>query len=419
VGFYAYAVYPALAWGLFALWSVLKFGESEQPRWLLLGGALVGAASFYRWDIGLYAVGGLAAALFLRQAATVRQQGEVLASAAWAGLKTAALLLAPAVGVSVILYGWVSLNSGLGFVWDQVLVFPATRLREVRWLAYPALIPGRLPALADFRNFYSWPMDWLRFYLPLAVYGFAIVYYSAMIAARRLQFSVPHFGAVAAGGVGLLAFAQALSRYDYIHALPTGLFAFLVIVALASQVRSAPGGRILGVVLLILLPGAFAVYCTAPLDSLFRTLNHFPPWNCYSRLARASCAALSENQQQAVETVWRYTRAADPIYVGNTRHDDIFVSDVGFYFLAGRPSATRYGELHPGVANTLPVQLEMIQELESRQVPILVLMDIPKSNEPNASAQSSGVHDLDRYIRVNYAVVAQYGEYTVWQRRVK
>jgi hypothetical protein len=61
------AVYPALAWGIFALWSTLKFAESSRFRWLVLAGTLAGITSFFRWDIGLYGTIGLAAAVFIRQ----------------------------------------------------------------------------------------------------------------------------------------------------------------------------------------------------------------------------------------------------------------------------------------------------------------------------------------------------------------
>ena len=94
----------------------------------------------------------------------------------------------------------------------------------------------------------------------------------------------------------------------------------------------------------------------------------------------------------------------------------IFVSDVGFYFLVDRQSATRYSELHPGVATTRPTQVEIIQELDAQQVQYLVLVDIWLSQEPNASALSSGVTDLDGYIHSHYHSVNQFGEYQVWER---
>jgi hypothetical protein len=160
-----------------------------------------------------------------------------------------------------------------------------------------------------------------------------------------------------------------------------------------------------------------SVYFSAPLDVFQSTLQYIPPWGCYSKLERASCTYTGESQYQAIQYVRAHTQPGEPIFVGNQRHDIVFVNDVGFYFLADRPSATRYSELHPGVATTLQVQEEISGELESKNVNVLVLVDIPNSNEPNDSAISSGVHYLDEYIRSQYALSAQYGEYQIWERR--
>ena len=416
VGFYAYAVYPALALGVFALWCTIKFVETGRQQWLILAGVLVGISSFFRWDIGLYGIIGLGAAVFLHRLVASWQGGQPFLQVVWSGVKTAAGLLLPAAGMFLALYGLVSLNSGLSYVWDQVFWFPATKLHEVRALAYPKLIPG-LSGLSDIWSYYSPYMDWLRFYLPLAVYAFTFAFYGYLILVRRIQLDTRHFGMLAAALFGLLAFAQALSRYDYIHALPTGLFALLVIVGLVSQVRRPPAAAVyLRTGLIILLPAILCVYFFSTLDSFNRTLDQFPPWNCYSPLPRASCAYVGENQLRTVDYIQANTQVDEPIYVGNQRHDMIFISDVGFYFLAGRPSATRYSELHPGVATTRPVQLEIINELDTKQVPLLVLVDIWLSQEPNGSAQSSGVTDLDDYIHDKYRQITQFGEYQIWQR---
>jgi hypothetical protein len=414
VGFYGYAVYPALAWGIFALWCALKFGETGRPRWLVLAGVLMGVSTFFRWDIGLYGVIGLTAALLLRQFIGAWRAGQSFYRSAGSGLKIASWLLLPAGAAILILYGWVSLKSGLGNVWSQVVWFPARQLHDVRWLAYPRLVPA-VAKLSDWWDSYSPWMDWLRFYLPLTVYALAIVYLGHAFLIRRIELDNRRFGILAAALFGLLTFAQALSRYDYIHALPTGVFAFLVVVGLVYQALCASKATHLRIAILVLAPGILAVYFASTVNSYLLTMDHWPPWGCYSTFPPASCAYIGENRQRAVEYLQSRTQTHEPVYVGNQRHDMVFVSDVSFYFLAGRPSVTRYSELHPGVTTTRPVQLEIIRELETQQAPFLVLVDIWLSQEPNDSALSSGVTDLDEYIRANYRPAAQFGEFQIWQ----
>jgi hypothetical protein len=138
---------------------------------------------------------------------------------------------------------------------------------------------------------------------------------------------------------------------------------------------------------------------------------------CYSDLERAGCVLVSPEQQQAALSLQGRTSPEERIYSGNLRHDIIFVNDVGFYYIAGRLPGTRYHELHPGVANTLPVQQEIARNLNDRQVKWAVLVDIWISNEPNASSQSSGVFYLDQRLREEFEPVTQYGIYQLWRRK--
>ncbi len=427
VGFYAYAVYPALAFSVWAIWSSLHYPDSGRRGWLFLAGVLAGISSLYRWDIGLYASASLTLGVFIfhfskRPLETAGVQGSAREksrlSVFFPAIKMGLWVLSGTVLIILTGYGLVSLRSGVYPLWEQVVWFPTTKLHDVRWRAYPSLIPPSLPKLSDFWNFYSGPMDWVRFYLPLAIFCLALGYYAYALLGKRIAINRQHFGTIVAALYGPLLFAQALSRYDYIHVLPSTMLTSLVIVSLFSQpdLIGSAVVRAIKILLFALLPVMVAVYFTAPLDVLHSTLKNTPPWDCYSRLARASCAYTGENQQKAVVYIRRNTQEGEPIFVGNLRHDYVFVNDVGFYFLADRPSATRYSELHPGVATTLQVQKEIAGEIDSKNVRMLVLVDIPNSNEPNESALSSGVHYLDDFIRSEFILDEIYGEYQIWKR---
>lgn len=127
---------------------------------------------------------------------------------------------------------------------------------------------------------------------------------------------------------------------------------------------------------------------------------------------------MGTDQARAVAYVSLRTRPSERIFVGTSRHDRIFANDVSFYFLAARHSATRFHELVPGVATTLPVQREIVADLERHGARYLVLSrQFEGYAEPNLSARSSGVTILDDYIARRYRVVEEFGAYSVWARR--
>ena len=89
----------------------------------------------------------------------------------------------------------------------------------------------------------------------------------------------------------------------------------------------------------------------------------------------------------------------------------IFWNDVRLYFLSGRPSITRWYDLHPGIQTTRPIQNEIIQAIERNHPPVVALnYTWDDTIEPNQSQYSSGVTALDDYIRSHYIPQASYGK---------
>lgn len=140
-----------------------------------------------------------------------------------------------------------------------------------------------------------------------------------------------------------------------------------------------------------------------------------------SQLDRARGIYVFENQEYFLSTAIKFiqanTRPDELIFAGNSRHDRIFVNDVMFYFLSERHSATKYHELHPGLATTEEVQREIIDELKRNSVKFIVLWSGAENvTEPNESSISSGVNILDDFIRMNYAPVMYFGPYKIMQK---
>lgn len=140
-----------------------------------------------------------------------------------------------------------------------------------------------------------------------------------------------------------------------------------------------------------------------------------------SQLERAKGIYVFQGQEAYLEPAIRIiqanTKPGELIFVGNSRHDKIFVNDIMFYFLCERHSATKYHELHPGLATTREVQLEIIDELKRNNVRFIVLWSGAENvNEPNESSISTGVNDLDDFIRLNYATIMYLGPYRILQK---
>lgn len=404
--FYGYAIFPALLLSLAALAAGLRATQNHQQRWLWIAGSLTGLTAFFRLDLGLYAAVALGVLLTHHWLLPGQLQ-------AW----RSALLAAgsPALGLVLLFYGWLGSNAGFAPMLEQLLLFPATRFRAVRQLPYPPLLPdwNTWPPGTD--QFLSLLGDSLRFYLPLLLY--ALVALQLIRAALRRQDSTPTAdtslaAALTALGAGL--FAQALSRYDEIHVLPASLVAVLLTAWLARQIparRWQQPWLAVPALLLLLLPAL--LYFAYPYARLTQLVQTYPPQGCYSSLPRAGCVATLPGQDEVVQFLEKQTPG--PIYSGLTRHDVLLLNDVSLYFLAGRPAATRYHELHPGVTNTHPVQEEMVAELTRHAPQWLLLADLDPPREPNASRFSSGVTLLDDYLHSHYQRQQTVGLYQLWR----
>jgi hypothetical protein len=304
-----------------------------------------------------------------------------------------------------------------------MVLFPITVLHDVRWLPYPKIIPPNF-SFADRVTAYSASnsenLKWLRFYLPLVIYGTAFIYYGFSAIRKRISFNMQFFGTASLIILGVLLFAQALSRYDYIHVLPSSIIAFLVAIPLVQNAAlSIRNFTIRCYFLTVLIFLVCLFYFLLPARSLLFSVNNFSPFGCYSHIDRASCVYINKDQEHAVNFIRTHTQNGESIFVGNRRHDLIFVADVGFYFLSDRPSATKYHDLFPGVATTRSVQEEIVHDIRSRDVNWIVLVEMPESGEPNGSAISTGVYFLDDYIHSAYTPTVKFGDYEIWKRATR
>jgi hypothetical protein len=96
----------------------------------------------------------------------------------------------------------------------------------------------------------------------------------------------------------------------------------------------------------------------------------YTPAGCYSQAERADCIPLWADEDRVTAYLLSHTQPDDYVFIGNQRHDRLFINDLLLHFLSGRRSPTRYTELHPGLANTQPIQEEIVADLEGKKVTV-------------------------------------------------
>jgi hypothetical protein len=415
IRFYSYPAFPATAAILLAALALARYLGKLAARWLFLTGMALGLAALLRLDFGGYAAFGFGLAVALYELRRASDDGLPWKLRFMPVVKAELVIAAGALLIALPLYAYLTAAAGFATIFEDLLAFPATVFRAVRYLPVPPLIP-------DFRRITGaqWN-DWLRLYLPLATYAAAIVVALRWLWLRRVSAQDRRLPVavlfVALTGTGLGLVIKATSRYHELHALPTTICATILATALAYWLprrlwRSAPFRVGAAGLALVLLAGPYVAHF-----AMLSARGAASPTGCYSSLPRAGCVPIGKDQEQAAEYLRSHAQPGEPVFVGMSRHDLIFANDLLIYFLADRPSATRYAELHPGLATTLPVQQAIAAELVAKDVRWAVLMKGFDAREPNASSISSGVTYLDDTIREQYQPEMTFGNYQVWRRR--
>jgi hypothetical protein len=427
-GFYSYAVFPAMTLGLWSIITWLVYTEKRHKAWLVLSGVLLGISMIIRWDIGTYAGISLLAAGYLalltpglNRPLSGDPQGSFQLVTLFKPIKDLMWVWVPMVTIALLGYAWIGLQSGWKNLFEQVFYFPTSVLHSVRWLPYPSLIPPDLVGSATLYDMqipiFNFPSeDWFRFYLPILTLGIAVVLLVISFLKDGTRLNQGYFTLIALTLFGGLLFNQALSRYDLIHVTPASILTFIIAAAFIQQFSSKRMATWVKNCLVALVIGLTILYFAPSLKELLSSLDSAAPWGCYSSLKIAGCVSLGKDEEQAAEFLQANTLPSEPIFVGNQKHDRIFINDIGLYYLAGRESGTRYHELYPGVATTLPVQTEIALEIGLKDVKWIALVKIWDSNEPNKSALSSGVTYLDDYLRSHYLPVTEFGNYQILKR---
>lgn len=136
-----------------------------------------------------------------------------------------------------------------------------------------------------------------------------------------------------------------------------------------------------------------------------------------AELPALSVLKISQERELAAEYLIHHTLPTDRIHSATGRHDKILLNDVSLYFICQRLPASRWHQYDPGVQTTKDIQLEMIRDLEARNVQYVVQDESwDDKYEQNESQFSSGIHLFDDYLQANYANVASFDKIHVMKR---
>jgi hypothetical protein len=392
IGWFSPVTGGALALLLLSGLAVTHAALAGTPRAGFLAGLTVGLLMLWRLDFGL---GGLAAAGVTWVVCGV---GSRIAGLLALGLGAAVIAVPPFAGL---------LAAGGKRAMNSLLVWPlsGTQAADLPW---PPLVPGPLPSAVTTLERLAHATGGWPFYFPL------LAVLLALLRMTRRETLTPREISV---GTWLLAaaipmFLYANGRTDYAHVLPL-LTLSLLLAALAvmgmldeATLPARPAARVAPVVARWSFILALLLFVWSPLAKLARippaeVLRHMelpgergagiypdlPVGMQYERILRAF--------NQVVPPGGR-------IFSGTPRHDVFLTNDIMLYFLAEREPATYYWCLDAGVTTTPAVQQEMIRDLERAGTGAVAIWLLPRNDEANESARSSGVTLFDDYLKRAY-----------------
>lgn len=398
---YCAGIYPAYAAGtglaLAALSLALLAGAVAKPAvsGALLAGTIGGVLVAFRHDFAAYL--GLAAALAL--AALWLRHRRHCDSAAPLRALTAYLVALAVVAGGILLA--LALTVGWSAFWEQAVVVPATVMRANRALPVPPLIGGFAAGWRD------WLMAWS---VPLAL----LALLPMLVATWRSRPPATATFATVAWTTTAFFTQQAFSRLDLSHVAPSAVLLLATMATLSPGLAAATTAALRPAAALAAAAGLLVVTATAATALPALNLGHIA--HCLAKPKSARCMSVDAEALEVARRVREATSRGDPVFVGNNRHDLIFVNDALMYFLLQRPIPVPWNEMHPGIVTTAAVQSEIVRRLDAQRVRIAVIATMPEPSEPNDSSIPSGVSLLDDYLRQNFSPQFTLGRYVVLER---
>ncbi|MCC7366863.1 MAG: glycosyltransferase family 39 protein [Chloroflexi bacterium] len=416
VAFPNYPIYPALLFSLLAVQAVCWHISDGRRRWLFMAGICVGLTTVYRHDIGIYAAASTALVTVLSPLGWTRIRSDGLRGPCREAALNLGMLLTAVAIPTVPIFTDLLLKVPPDQLWAQLFVYPVQIAPLVRGQPNPPLLlnpwavlqgkPGESITLV---------VQWIRFYAPVAIYVGMIAVGACMLARYRTVTvdRTVFWGTVLLWCFGLALLGQTRIIKDWAHEIPTSIIAVILLNAVLPRFFAVRRSAWLHRLAFMLFLVATIPYIQGPM--IYWAVRSRPLWTgpCPWTIDTSGCAEISTELYDAVRYIREHVAPDRAIFVGSRRNDQTIGNPILFYFLADRPSATKYHQFEPGVATTPPVQAEIIGELKRRDVTHLVLYS---GFDELYATIPVGSPLLDHYIHTNYRLAAQFGTYAIWER---
>lgn len=421
--FFGYIIHPTLLCSLISINFFLNYLLKARKKALLWAGIFAGVTTLFRHDFGFFVFGAevliLAFCQLLTREYTNPQKLTIIFKDSLSFILGTSIIFLPAA-----LYFLV--NVPFQDLYNSLVIFPLNVYSEYRCIPFPAPFTtyaefqGQVDH-ATFGDYIKENLDRLYFYFPIIV--FCALFLQLVISSVKnenfiktkkfwLHTSILIFG--------LLFFTKVIIRSVHLNLMPTYVIAILAFFMVLFNVEKTLSSKSIN-------RTAYVLLCLLAIPALIRPLwsesvglqtNHkIHPSMGLARAENIYWDVRVNEYKKVINYVDALVPANEKIFVGSIRHDRIFTNDVLFYFLSERESATKYYELHPGVATTLEVQEEIIADIAAAEVKCVVLKEETRIEIENKSGESSGVTLLDDFIRNNFQLDKTFGEYSVWIKK--
>ena len=374
-----------------------KWIQSPSPKFLFLSSFFAGLTSIFRLDIGIYSILSNFIILFVYYTQLKLTLKIIIKN-----------LLTLILGFSIVtipVYLTLFFYSGFNNVVEQLIIFPSKIFPNYRSLPFPNpfdVFSGE--SSITFKLNMLWAG--IVFYLPL------IIYISSIIIVYKNQndgkIKIEKLKIIHIVISGLFFYMQASIRSDIEHLLPT-LFISSVLLVYIFYIFGKNKLFKISFALLTLFLLSAPIYKKIELNKQNLVQLKIPRLN-----------GILVNQIRAFELniihnfFKENVRYNEKIFIGNLRHDLIYINDVMMYFILNRMAGTKYHELSPGQATKNETQLAIIRDLQKNKVKFIILrkeeLQIP---EKNLSSISSGITILDDYLEINFNEVFSTPNYVI------